>query len=87
MCISSRTVGEHGPHLEVAAGEADDGGLVQLGGDGCGQRQQLGQLVEFSVLLLTARLGRVLTFLLHVRSFGSDYSMERKKKKKKRKKK
>lgn len=63
------TVGEHGPHLEVAAGQPDDGGLVQLGGDGSGQRQQLGQLVELSVLLLSARLRRVLALFLHLRKF------------------
>lgn len=39
------------PHLQVADGEADDGGLVQLAGDGARQRQHLGQLVELKVLL------------------------------------
>lgn len=30
------------PHFQVADGEPDDGGLVQLAGDGAGQRQHLG---------------------------------------------
>ncbi len=29
------------PHLKVADGEADDGGLVQLAGDGAGKRKHL----------------------------------------------
>ncbi len=29
------------PHLKVADGEADDGGLVQLAGDGAGERKHL----------------------------------------------
>lgn len=47
------------PHLQVADGEADDGGLVQLTGDGARQRQHLGQLVELKVLLPPPRPRRV----------------------------
>ena len=43
------------PKFEVRDGEPDDGGLVQLGGDGAWQRQHLGQLVELSVLLVPPR--------------------------------
>lgn len=54
------TCREDAPHPQVAAGQADDGGFVQLGGDGGGQRQQLGQLIKLTVLLLPARARRVL---------------------------
>lgn len=47
------------PHLQVADGEADDGGLVQLAGDGARQRQHLGQLVKLKVLLPPPRPRRV----------------------------
>lgn len=60
------TVGEHGAHLQVAAGESDDGSLVQLGGDSGGQRQQFGQLIKLPVLLFTSRLRRILRFVLHL---------------------
>lgn len=32
LCVSAvnLTVGKHGPHLQVAGGQPDDGGLVQL---------------------------------------------------------
>lgn len=51
-------------HLEVADGEAHDGGLVQLAGDGAGQGQHLGQLVELEVLLPAPRPRRVARLLL-----------------------
>lgn len=54
------TVREDGAHLEVGGGEPDDGGLVQLAGDGRRERQQLGQLVELGILLLAARPGGIL---------------------------
>lgn len=63
------TVGKECSHLQVAAGQADDGGFVQLGGDGRRQGQQLGQLIKLSVLLLSARLCGVLAFLLHSLKF------------------
>lgn len=47
------------PHLQVADGEPDDGGLVQLAGDGARQRQHLGQLIELKVLLSPPRSRRV----------------------------
>ena len=51
-------------HPEVAGGEPDDGGLVQLAGDGGGQRQQLAQLEELGVLLLATVARRVLALVL-----------------------
>lgn len=65
----SPTVGKECPHLQVAAGQADDRGLVQLGGDGSRKRQQLGKLIKLSVLLLSSRLCGVLAFLLHFCKF------------------
>lgn len=59
------TVWEDCSHLEVAGGQPDDGGFVQLGGDGRGQGQQLGQLIELPILLLPAGLSCVLRLLLH----------------------
>ena len=50
--------------LEEADGEPDDGGLVQLGRDGARQRQHLGQLVEFVVLLASPGPRRVPGLLL-----------------------
>lgn len=47
------------PKFEVRDGEPDDGGLVQLRGDGARQRQHLGQLVELGVLLVPPRPRRV----------------------------
>ncbi|GBO12231.1 hypothetical protein AVEN_44912-1, partial [Araneus ventricosus] len=60
------TFWEDFPHPEVGGGESDDGGLVQLAGDGGGEGQQLGQLQKFSVLLLAPRAGSVLGLLLHL---------------------
>lgn len=65
---SARAAGtfrEQDPHPQVAGGQPDDGGLVQLGGDGGRQRQHLGQLVELAVLLLPPGPGGVLGLLLH----------------------
>ncbi len=52
------------PHLKVADGEADDGGLVQLAGDGAGERKHLCQLVELKVFLPPARASGVTWLLL-----------------------
>ena len=52
------------PHLQVADGEADDGSLVQLAGDGAGQGQHLGQLIELKVLLPSPRASRIPGLLL-----------------------
>lgn len=52
------------PHLQVADGEADDGGFVQLAGDGSRERQHLGQLVELKVLLPPPRASSVPGLLL-----------------------
>lgn len=59
------TVGKHGPHLQVAGGQSDDGGLIQLRGDGRGQRQELGKLVKLSIFFLSSRFGRILGLFLH----------------------
>lgn len=59
------TFGEQAPHPQVAGGQPDDGGLVQLRGDGGRQRQHLGQLIELPVLLLPPGPGGVLGLLLH----------------------
>ena len=52
------------PHLKVADGEADDGSLVQLAGDGAGQGQHLSQLVELKVLLPSPRASCIPGLLL-----------------------
>ena len=52
------------PQFEVADGQSDDGGLVQLARDGAGQRQHLRQLVEFIILLAAPRPRRVAWLLL-----------------------
>lgn len=59
------TFWEDHPHFQVAGGESNDGGLVQLRGDGRGQGQQLGQLVELAVLLLPPSPGCILGLLFH----------------------
>lgn len=64
------TFWEDYPHLQVAGGESDDGRFVQLWGDGRGQRQQFGQLIELAVLLLPPRPRRVLRLLLHALCHG-----------------
>ena len=58
------TMGSKLPESEVGDGQSDYGGLVQLGGDGCGQRQHLGQLVKFIIFFSAARSGRVTGLLL-----------------------
>ncbi len=40
-----------GAHVQVADGQPDDRGLVQLAGDGPRQRQHLSQLEELEILL------------------------------------
>ena len=52
------------PESEVGDGQSDYGGLVQLGGDGSGQWQHLGQLVKFIIFFSAARPGRVTGLLL-----------------------
>lgn len=52
-------------HLEVAGGEPDDGGFVQLAGDGRREWQHLGKIQELCVLLLSATARRVLALLFH----------------------
>lgn len=51
-------------HLQVADGQANDGCLVQLAGDGARQGQHLRQLVELKVLLPPPRARRVPRLLL-----------------------
>lgn len=52
-----------GAHVQVADGQPDDGGLVQLAGDCPGQRQHLGQLEELEVLLPPPRSSRIARLL------------------------
>ena len=52
------------PESEVGDGQSDYGGLVQLRGDGPGQRQHLGQLVKFIIFLSSSCPGRVTGLLL-----------------------
>jgi len=52
-----------GAHVQVTYGQPDDRGLVQLAGDGSGQRQHLGQLKELKVLLPPPRASRVARLL------------------------
>jgi len=61
-----RTFREHYPHLQVAGGQSDDGGFVQLRGDGRGQRQEFGELIKLAILLLSTGARRVLRLLLHI---------------------
>lgn len=76
------TVREDMAHLEVGRGEPDDGRLVQLRGDGGGQRQQLGQLQELGILLLSPTARRILALFLHGSAAWRDraqgYSLENK---------
>ena len=51
-------------HPEVAGGEPDDGGLVQLTGDGGREGEQLAELEELGVLLLAPIPRRVLALVL-----------------------
>lgn len=52
------------PHFEIANRESDDGCLVELAGDGCWERQQLGQLIELKVFFSPAGACSVSGFLL-----------------------
>ena len=65
IITNSRTFRKHHSHLQVAGGQPDDGGFVQLRGDGGGQRQQLGQLIKLTVFLFPPSTGRVFRLLLH----------------------
>lgn len=47
------------PHVQVADGQADDRGLVQLAGDGARERQHFGQLKKLKVFLTTTRASRI----------------------------
>ena len=62
--IEFLTIWEDLPHPEVARGQPDDGGLVQLRRDGCGEGEELPQLEELRVLLLPAVAGGVLALVL-----------------------
>ena len=42
-------------HVQVADGQSDDGGLVQLAGNGAGERKHLGQLKKLKVFFPTTR--------------------------------
>ena len=53
-----------GAHVQVADGEADDRGLVQLAGDGPGEREHLGQLKELKVLLAATGASGITRLLL-----------------------
>lgn len=59
------TVGKHSPHLQVAGGQSDDGGLIQLWGDSRGQRQELGKLIKLPVFFLSSGFRCILGLLLH----------------------
>lgn len=50
--------------LQVADGQPNDGRLVQLAGDGSGQRQHFGQLVELVVLFAASRARCIARLLL-----------------------
>jgi len=65
MMMVTVTFGEERSHLEVAGCEPDDGGFVELAGDGGRQRQQPTELGELGVLLLSPRPRRRLGLLLH----------------------
>ena len=52
-----------GAHVQVADGQPDDRGLVQLAGDRPGQRQHLGQLEELKILLPPPRTSRIARLL------------------------
>lgn len=52
-----------GAHVQVADGQPYDRGLVQLAGDGPGQRQHLGQLKELEIFLPPPRSGRIARLL------------------------
>lgn len=62
---TSLTVGKDGAHFQVRRCETNDGGLVQLRGDGLRKRQQFGQFHKFGVLLFPSSTGGVFRFLFH----------------------
>ena len=62
--IHDPTVGKDLSHPEVAGGQSDDGGLVQLARDGGGQGQQLAQLEKLVILLLPTVASGILALVL-----------------------
>lgn len=52
------------PKFQVADGQPDDGGLVQLRGDGRRQRQHFRQFVKLEILLAASRSRRIPALLL-----------------------
>ena len=57
---------EHLPHFEEGGCQADDARLVQLAGDGRGQRQHSAQLKELTIFLFPPISGRILTLVLEI---------------------
>lgn len=47
------------PHFQIANCKSNDGCLVKLAGNGCRQRQQLCQLIEFKILLSPTRASSI----------------------------
>lgn len=60
------TLRENDPHLEVTGRQSDDGGLVQLRGDGRRQWQHFSQFVKLAVLLFPSSPCGRFGFLLHL---------------------
>ena len=56
-------VGSELPKLEVSDGQPDDGGFVQLRGDGVRQRQHLCQFVKFVIFFAPPGSSGISTFL------------------------
>lgn len=52
-----------GAHVQVADGQPNDWGLIELAGDGPRQRKHLGQLEELEILLPPPRTGRIARLL------------------------
>lgn len=59
------TMREHRSHLQVAGGQPNDAGLVQLRGDGRRKWQQVREFQKFLILLDAAETRCILAFLLH----------------------